>query len=139
MQKGESKWVRMTCWTTHAYILNLQNKELIKDILAAEEQPADMEIDRYYVDFIHQKYNCYMVHPMACIQKAGHSDIEGRAVEYSFMEKSLYGLRKPLYEITEDGAYRMKLPDIPPEKLPKVTIITPTKDREWAFFALTVF
>jgi GR25 family glycosyltransferase involved in LPS biosynthesis len=131
MKNGDSKWVRMTCWTTHAYILNLNNKDLIKDILAAEKE--DTEIDRYYVDFIHQKYNCYMVHPMVCIQKAGHSDIEGRAVEYSFMEKSLYGLRKPVYEITDDGSYKLKFIEYPDDKLPGVSIITPTKDREWIF------
>ena len=123
-------WIRMTCWTTHAYILNLTNKELVEDILKVVDY--DMEIDRYYIDFIHQKYKAYMIHPMICIQKSGHSDIENREVEYSFMEKSIYGLRKPNYEIT-DGEYKLKLPDIPFEKLPCVSIITPTKDREWIF------
>jgi len=134
MKRAGSKWVRMTCWTTHAYILNLNNKELVKDILAAEEsKDENMEIDRYYVDFIHQKYKCYMCHPMTCIQKSGHSDIEGRKVEYSFMEKSLAGLTKPNYEVTEDGAYQLKLPVMPDNLLPKISIITPTKDREWVF------
>lgn len=133
MKKGKNSWIRMTCWTTHAYIINLNNKELVQDILKAKDQPADMEIDRYYVDFVHQKYKAYIVHPMVCIQKSGHSDIENKKVEYSFMEKSIYGLRKPNYEITEDGAYKLKLPDIPPEKLPGVSIITPTRDREWIF------
>jgi len=138
MKKGFSSWVRMTCWTTHAYILNLNNKDLVADILKAQEQPSYMEIDRYYVDFIHQKYKAYMVHPMNCIQKSGKSDIEGKEVEYSFMEKSIYGLRKPNYEITEDGAYKLKLPNIEPDKLPGVSLITPTKDREW-IFSLTKF
>lgn len=133
MSENKNKWLRMTCWTTHAYIINLQNKELVNDILKSKEQPHDMEIDRYYVDFIHQKYKAYIVSPMVCIQKSGHSDIENRKVEYSFMEKSLYGLRKPNYEITEDGAYKLKLPDIPFDKLPGVSIITPTRDREWIF------
>lgn len=133
MREGKNMWVKMTCWTTHAYIINLNNKELVADILNAEKCDQDMEIDRYYVDYIHQKYSCYMAHPMFCIQKSGHSDIEGRKVEYGFMEQSLYGLRRPPHEIMEDGAYRLKLPDIPPELLPGVTIITPTKDREWIF------
>lgn len=134
MKRADSKWVRMTCWTTHAYILNLNNKELVEDILNAEKiEDENMEIDRYYVDFIHQKYKCYMCHPMVCVQKSGHSDIEGRKVEYSFMEKSLAGLTKPNYEITEDGAYQLKLPVIPDDILPKISIITPTKDREWVF------
>ena len=125
-------WIRMTCWTTHAYIINLTNKQLVEDILKVVEKP-DMEIDRYYVDFIHQKYKAYMINPMVCIQQNGFSDIENREVEYSFMEKSIYGLRKPSYEITEDGSYKLKLPDISMENLPGVSIITPTKDREWIF------
>ncbi len=83
--KKKKAWVRMTCWTTHAYIVNLNNKELVKDILKAQEQPSTMEIDRYYVDFIHQKYKCFMSHPMTCIQKTGYSDIEGRDINYNFM------------------------------------------------------
>ncbi|MFK5282717.1 hypothetical protein ACI3PL_24440, partial [Lacticaseibacillus paracasei] len=75
----------MSCWTTHAYIINLTNKELVEDILKAD----NTEIDRYYVDVIHPKYRCYMIYPMACIQRAGHSDIENKKVEYSFMEKSI--------------------------------------------------
>ena len=126
----KSSWVRMSCWTTHAYILNLQNKELINDILKARD--SDVEIDRYYIDNIHPKYKSYMVHPMVCIQKDGMSDIENKKVEYSFMEKSIYGLRQPNYEI-KNGEYILKLPDLPPDKLPKVSIITPTKDREWIF------
>lgn len=126
-------WIRMTCWTTHAYIINLTNQELIQDIFNAEKCDENMEIDRYYVDFIHQKYPCYMIHPMVCVQQNGFSDIEGKQVEYSFMEKSLYGLRRPPHEITEDGSYRLKMANIPPNLLPGVTIITPTKDREWIF------
>ncbi len=60
MKKAGNRWIRMTCWTTHAYILNLNNKELVADILKAVDQPYDMEIDRYYIDNIHQKYKCYM-------------------------------------------------------------------------------
>lgn len=131
IEKKKNVWIRMTCWTTHAYIVNLKNKSLIDDIMKADKY--DGEIDRYYVDFIHQKYPCYMIHPMICIQKSGHSDIEGKNVEYSFMEQSLFGLKKPPHEIMEDGSYRLKMPDIPMDKMPGVSIITPTKDREWIF------
>lgn len=132
-KESKKKWVRMTCWTTHAYILNLKNKNLVSDILKARQQNQEMEIDRYYIDTIHQKYKAYMVHPMTCIQKGGHSDIENKVVEYKFMEKSMYGLTKPQYEILEDGSYKLKLPNIPVDKLPGVSIITPTRDREWIF------
>jgi len=133
LQRGKNVWIRMTCWTTHAYIVNLQNRALVQDILRAEQTPPEMEIDRYYVDTIHTKYPCYMIHPMVCIQKTGYSDIEQKRVEYSFMQNSLFGLRKPPHEVTEDGAYRLKMPDVPVELLPGVSIITPTKNREWIF------
>jgi GR25 family glycosyltransferase involved in LPS biosynthesis len=132
-KESKKTWIRMTCWTTHAYILNLQKKDLIDDILKAKDQGEDVEIDRYYIDFIHQKYKAYMVHPMTCIQKNGHSDIEKKVVEYKFMEQSLYGLKKPDFEILKDGSYKLKLPDIPNDKLPCVSIITPTRNREWIF------
>ena len=133
LTEKKNNWIRMTCWTTHAYILNLNNKNLIKDIFKAKNESKDMEIDRYYIDFIHQKYKAYIANPMVCIQKDGYSDIENKKVEYSFMKNSLYGLRKPNYEITKDGAYALKLPDIPEENLPGVSLITPTRDREWMF------
>jgi GR25 family glycosyltransferase involved in LPS biosynthesis len=133
MRRGKACWIRMTCWTTHAYIINLGNKDLVKDILKAVECGPEMEIDRYYVDTIHQKYKCYIVNPMVCIQRSGHSDVEGRKVDYSFMEKSILGLRKPPHEIQPDGSYRLKMPNVPVDKLPGVTIITPTRDREWIF------
>lgn len=132
-EQKKNIWVRMTCWTTHAYIVNLTNPDLVRDILAAESEPMDMEIDRYYIDRIHQKFKCYMTHPMWCVQKPGHSDIEGKEVEYSFMERSLIGLRKPPHDILPDKSYRLKLPDIPTELLPRVSIITPTRNREWIF------
>lgn len=133
MKKAGNKWIRMTCWTTHAYIINLNNKELVNDILKAEQCDSEMEIDRYYVDNIHQKYKCYISHPMTCIQRTGYSDIEQKKVEYTFMQKSLEGLKKPNYEITPEGDYKLKLPDISDELLPKVSLITVTKDREWVF------
>lgn len=131
IQKGKTGWIRMTCWTTHSYILNLQNRELINDILRAKQ--SNVEIDRYYIDNIHLKYKCYMIHPMICIQKAGYSDVEKKRVEYSFMEKSMYGLKKPRYEITQDGNYKLLLPEVNPNNFPKVSIVTVTRDREWIF------
>ena len=132
MRRGGSKWIRMSCWTTHAYIINLTNNELIKDIMAVDQQPETMEIDRWYLDKIHPRYRCYMIHPMVCTQRPGFSDVENRKVEYTFMEKSMFGLKKPPHEIT-DGSYRLKMPDIPFDQLPPVSIITPTRNRDWIF------
>lgn len=123
-------WTRMTCWTTHAYIINLKNKILIEELLNATNY--DKEIDRYYLEKIHPKYNCYMLDPMVAIQKPGFSIIENKEVNYDFMIKTLQGLQKPKYEIENDN-YILKLDPIPPENLPKVSIITPTFNRTKLF------
>ena len=123
-------WSKITCWTTHAYMINLENKDLIKDILRGYDY--DKEIDRYYLEKIHPYYNCYMLDPMIAIQKPGYSVIENREVNYDFMIKTLEGLRKPKYELKDDN-YILKLDHIEPNNLPKVSIITPTYNRTKLF------
>ena len=129
-KQNGNPWVKMSCWTTHAYILNLENQELVKDILAAESYPD--EIDSYYIKFIHCKYNAYMLNPMLIIQREGYSDIEKTHVNYDFMQDTLKGLRKPRHDIV-NGQYSLKLPPIPEEDLPYVSIVTPTFERRDIF------
>jgi len=134
-QTPDNPWVRMSCWTTHAYLINLQNEALIKDIMDAVNHPE--EIDSYYIKYIHSKYNTYMLNPMLVIQKEGYSDIEKTNVNYDFMQSSLTGLRKPLHDIV-NGQYTLKLPPIPDEDLPYVSIITPTFERR-AIFSIALW
>jgi hypothetical protein len=124
-------WTRVRTWTTHAYMVNMKNRELVKDIL--ESRNYEMEIDNYYIEKIHNKYKCYMITPMMIVQKEGYSDIEKSNVNYDFMEKSLQGFMKPQHEIDNNGNYILKLSDIPDEKLPKISIITPTYNRRNIF------
>ncbi len=131
LDKKHQGWTKVQTWTTHAYIINLQNEELVNDILKMEEY--DGEIDRYYLEKIHPKYNCYMADPMIVIQKEGYSDIEERMVDYSFMERTLQGLRIPESEVNSEGHYVLKLPEIPFQNLPKISIITPTYKRQKLF------
>lgn len=121
--RSNPDWYKMCCWTTHAYIVNLQNAELVADILKAADQ--ELEIDNYYIAKIHSKYNCYMVNPIIAIQNDGYSDIEKKHVSYDFMEKTLEGLSKPDHEVV-DGAYTLKLPDIDAADLPNISVVTPT-------------
>jgi len=123
-------WVKMACWTTHAYIINLANPTLVKVILAAENFPD--EIDNYYIKHIHSQFNAYMLDPMLVIQREGYSDIEKTTVKYDFMQDTLKGLRKPRHEIV-NGQYSLKLPPIPMEDLPNVSIVTPTFERRDLF------
>ena len=130
IDKVENGWTKMCCYTTHAYMVNLNNKELIEEINKADEY--DGEIDKYYLDKIHKKFNCYMMTPMIAIQRSGYSDIEKRMVNYDFMEKTLNGLMIPEHEII-DGEYILKLPDYEEKDLPNVSIITPTYNRRHLF------
>ena len=131
LDKKNPNWYRVQCWTTHAYIINLENKKLIEEINKSIE--TDDEIDKFYLLKIHPYFNCYMMNPMCAIQRDGLSDIEERYVNYDFMTKTLDGLRIPEYEIDNDQNYILKLPDIPMSELPSVSIITPTYNRRKMF------
>ena len=73
-------YARVQCWTTHAYIINLTNKELVNKLLEASD--FDGEIDRYYLEKIHPKFNAYICDPMIAIQKEGFSDIENKITNH---------------------------------------------------------
>jgi hypothetical protein len=123
-------WYRVTCFTTHAYIINMQNKELVNDIMKAKDYP--MEIDNFYIKKIHSKYNCYMVYPMMVLQKEDYSDIERCIVNYDYMEQTLIGFTKPEHT-SVDGQYILKLQFMSDSELPNVSIITPTYNRRKIF------
>ena len=129
IKKHFDNWTRCTTWNAHAYIVNMQNKKLIKQILGAEKQMK--AFDYYLEEIVHPFFNVYMATPMRILQLPGYSDIENREVDYKYMESSLNGLREPEHDIV-DGAYILKLGDAPKE-LPFVSIITPTYNRRNMF------
>jgi GR25 family glycosyltransferase involved in LPS biosynthesis len=132
LDRNNNGFARVQCWTTHCYIINLENKTLVNKIL--KELPNyQNEVDRYYLEKIHPNFNCYMVDPMICIQKEGFSDIENRMVNYDFMQNTLQGLRAPENSIDFEGNYVLKLDDVKIEDLPSVSIITPTYKRRKIF------
>lgn len=131
LNKKYPGYTQVQTWTTHAYILNLTNKLLIQKILEAENY--DGEIDRYYLEKIHPKFNAYMCNPMIAIQKEGYSDIEEKEVSYDFMQHTLNGLLVPEHSVNDDGNYVLKLPNIAEKDLPYVSIITPTYKRRKIF------
>lgn len=131
MGQYNENWTRIATWTCHAYILNLKNKDLINDILKARDQ--EKEIDEYMIKNIHYKYKCYMITPMRVIQRDGYSDIEKGKINYDFMEDTLRGFKTPDYEKTLGGNTALKMDFVPPELLPKVSIITPTYNRRKLF------
>jgi hypothetical protein len=122
-------WRRVTTWTTHAYVINLQKRDFVESLIAGLLSYGE-EIDRYYMTQVHPTHKVYICDPMICLQESGYSDIEGREVDYSFMQQTLRGLRQAESRVSpEDGSYTLLLPEIPTEDLPMVSIVTPTKNR----------
>ena len=131
INKKNKAYPRVQTWTTHAYFINLENADLVDQILKSHDYEG--EIDRYFLEKIHPKYNAYMCDPMIAIQKEGFSDIENKEVSYDFMQQTLYGLRVPESEVSKEGHYILKLEDVKNIDLPKVSIITPTYKRRKLF------
>ena len=131
IDKKYKGYARVQCWTTHGYIINMNNKNLVNKILEGEKYKD--EIDRYYLEKIHPYFNVYMCNPMIALQKDGFSDIENREVSYDFMQQTLNGLRIPEHIVDNEGNYILKLPYIIDSELPKVSIITPTYKRRKIF------
>jgi len=131
MDTKNKNYTRVQTWTTHAYFINLQDKEFVNKLLEMENY--DGEVDRYYLEKVHPNFKCYMTNPMVAIQKEDYSDIEGQEVNYDFMQYTLNGLRLPEHEVTSEGNYVLKLDKIRDKDLPKVSIITPTYNRRKLF------
>ncbi len=131
-RESYSDWVQMSCWTTHAYLINLEKDEMVQKIIRDLESYKE-EIDRYYLNTIHNNYKAYMCNPMVAIQESGFSDIENCEVDYSFMQSTLNGLRTPEHSIGPNKEYILKLPNLSDEQLPKISIVTPTRNRAHLF------
>jgi len=131
MDNKHKGYSRVQTWTTHAYFINLKDKDFVNKLLEMENY--NEEVDRYYLEKIHPNYKCYMTNPMIAIQKEDYSDIEGQEVNYNFMEYTLNGLRLPEHKVDEEGNYVLKLDNIKQSNLPKISIITPTYNRRKLF------
>ena len=75
------------------------------------------EVDRYYKEEIHTKYNCYILKDFFTTQKIGYSDIEGRLINYNIDKLHC---DKPFdfadHEIMNCNLYQYKLKLNYPEK-----------------------
>ena len=132
LEDYNADWVRIHTWNMHCYILNLTNKLLTDEIMKLADAETDdksplkgLEIDEYFLKYINPRFKCYMTTQMKAIQYNGFSDIEKCKVEYSFMEDTLNGFRKPLQKQMPDGKSSvLKIDFVPPEFLPNVSVIT---------------
>lgn len=74
-----SDWKRIATFTTHSYIIN----HTLYDTVIRGLSEWTKEIDVFYSNIIHPRYQCYMLFPMMCIQRPGYSDIESKVVDYA--------------------------------------------------------
>ena len=125
----KKKWINCSNLNAHAYIINLTNKELIKDILKCLDD--ELVYDEYIAKNIQSKYLTFMHSPMIITQRNGYSDVFKKDVEYDLIEQSLYGFRKPESSVDKDGNFVLNLDRL--EDFPYVSIVTPTYKRRSLF------
>jgi len=76
------KWVKGTIWCNHAYIV----KDHMYDVILEEYEKCDQEqmanlkqnIDWFYTDKFHSKYQCWLAIDQPIIQSESYSDIDGK-------------------------------------------------------------
>ena len=127
----DPNWVKGAIWTTHSYGVSSSLFDKLIDNLKKYKR----EVDRYYKEEIHTKYNCYILKNFFTTQKIGYSDIEGRVINYDI---DRLHCDKPLdfadHEIIGGNSYQYKLKlNYPESLLPHISIITPTYNRKKLF------
>ena len=130
----QDNWVRVNTTLAHAYILNLNNKNLIKDINNITKSNNKIKhIDQYFNININPKYKCYMHNPMIMTQDTSvEGDVLKNHIDYGDINCSFEKYQVPQnYSI--DDQYVLILPEIAKKKLPNVSLITSTRNRNWAF------
>ena len=127
----DDEWIRCMSYFTHAYIINLKNKEMIDEILSIENDDK-VNYRQFITSSITKKYLTYVHNPILITQYDNFSDCEKNEVSYEFnMLQSIKGLKKAEYSVNENGDHVLKLDKI--ENFPKVSILTPTFNRRKMF------
>lgn len=157
-------WKRVSCLTSHAYIINRSMYDLIisealKLKETGESDADDFEYDKWLCKTIHEemcednnekpKHRVYMITPEYIIQRNGYSDTRKTYVTYNQQitkntDESVTELDAAELSVQENDEgvlmSTLKLPDIPPEDLPYVTILTPTRNcKEMFYFTIRNF
>jgi GR25 family glycosyltransferase involved in LPS biosynthesis len=161
--KGRN-WVRLRgCLTTHAYIVHEQMYEFLINSLKHTDKPVDV----FYADEVHDVDGfppAWILNPPLASQRTGYSDIEQKNLNYKdLIHEDRYTCYHEVpvitkhdtvtikkMEIDEDGKeievqeekkvpiQSVNVPSVPDEKLPYVSIVTPTYGRK-LFFPLPIY
>lgn len=129
------QWIKANMATTHCYCINHNMYDILIDII---QNNKDMAVDVIYSDLIHPNYNCYILNHMIAHQRPCYSIIEGKYVSYNLRNPEYYDIIKEIdHEINDNYEYIIKGSFISDDKLPKVSILTPTYNRR-KFFKLAI-
>ena len=130
--KKSYEWIYCQSYFTHAYIINLKNKDLVKDILDIEHNDSIENYRQFMTTKICTKYLTFVHDPVLITQFDDFSNCENQNVSYEFnMLQSIKGLKKAEYSINENGDHVLKLNKI--NEYPPVSILTPTFNRRNMF------
>ncbi len=160
-----NNWKRICCLMSHAYIVNesMYGELLSKgyDILQ-NWKTNPIPYDRWLCTQIHPKHNVFILTPDRIIQRDGFSDIQKKEITYNQqkttfceskqvsnqeggtrlidkVEQEMIGDQDPnTGEIIHYS--RLKLAKIDDKDLPKITLLTPTRNnKEMFYFAVSCF
>ncbi|GAQ92859.1 hypothetical protein KFL_011700040, partial [Klebsormidium nitens] len=141
-------WLPSTCLSTHCYVLKRDTYSRAIDLLAANvDRPLEdiQPVDVVYQTQLHPTIQCYSLLKPVASQVPSFSDIEARAVDYRKLH--MYN-RPPQYPVAYERKSIPKarvrnegrtlcLDRVDPEDLPRVSVITVTRNHR-RLFALPV-
>ncbi len=131
---GGSYWKRISCLTTHAYIV----RNTMYDFILKNAPKTKKAIDVFYAQDVHFDNNAYILTEPMVIQEAGYSDIQNEFKDYNHLlhknlSENLPDELKICNHTIDNESYILKTIDIPDDNLPTVSIITPTRNRQNIF------
>lgn len=131
----QKHFIKMKCLTTHSYILhNSAYNEIINNLTKCKNP-----IDVYYKNNFHNNGTSYVINPQIATQKEGFSDIEQKYLKYTLSDiDDFIKIKQSPHEYNEKTLdFKLKLKNFNDEDLPKVSILTPTKNRK-NFFEMAI-
>jgi len=127
----EDKWIHASMATTHCYLVNGH----FYSYLINKLKKCRVEVDTYYMNFVHKDFDCYIINNFRAKQYDCYSDIEKRVVKYHLKTPEfIQEIEEVEYE-NKNGQCIVKCRPFTDEELPCVSILTPTYGRKDIFKA----
>lgn len=132
MANWNEDWIRMSTYDNHAYLINLAKDSFVTELLkkgniylntfdVQKWEDNEASYNRFMMQYIHNKYKCYMMNPQMIVQAVDKSDIHEFYKNPNTMAETVDGYSIPEHYYDEDN-YVLKLSnDI---ELPKISLIS---------------